>query len=258
MRRRFLEGHNRWFCGLLILSCLVAWTVLGPLSWQLRGTKSEAKALSQKLAVRHGFLVASLGDLSALMARLLFLKAYHLWERYDTVETELFIRLASMLDAENARMWMDASQLIAYDIPVWELKKAYGTVTRAPQKVAEEIYKTQGQKAWTLLEEGAAFKPKNWEIRKTMGEIADKKLRDVHKMKSAYKAALDLGAPWSTARVYLILLKPHFPQEAWKEAQRLYPLCRNYDKKGLIGWIEQLEKELEIPENERFKAPDSH
>ncbi len=200
--------------------------------------------------------VAVMGGYRAVVADLLWLKAYLAWASRDGATMQGMIRLAVSADDRPLGFWLDGARMIAYDQTAWRL--AGETVSGLPAAVASRIRETQARAALQLLEEARTHHPCEASICIEMANVELHVRRDLARASGWYReAALQPGAPHCAARIYAELLRRQGRNaEALAWLRRLHPTLSDRDPDAMgaivLARIRELERTLEIPDGKRY------
>ncbi|MDR1497551.1 MAG: hypothetical protein LBS59_03950 [Puniceicoccales bacterium] len=110
---------------ILVLLLLFAGTILSPIGgtaerWQ-KENQPAFNAATLEDAVGQGALLGIFGGFRAIMADFAWLRAYLHWENHDRAACETLMRLSIALDPGNLFFWRNTADIIAYDMPHWEI-----------------------------------------------------------------------------------------------------------------------------------------
>jgi tetratricopeptide (TPR) repeat protein len=246
------------------LVLLTAGTALRPVEESVvrmeGATATTARTDNLGAIMGRGMSVAVLGGYRALVADLLWLKAYLAWAAYDLPATQTLVRLVTIVDERPLYFWLNGARIIAYDMTQWRLEKAGRTVP-LPAEVRRRIIEEQAEAALRLLADAQRHRPGSAVICVEMANIHLHGRADVTAAARWYRQASELpGAPYYAARIYAELLKRlgrHKEAYAW--LRRLHQTLPPNDPEAMSGIvldrIQDLECILEIPAKERYTAP---
>jgi len=244
---------------------LIAGAALRPVEAAMR--KAEARAgmpgRTRRLSaiVGQGTSMAVLGGFRALVADWLWLKTYLAWAACDLPATQAMLRLVTIVDERPLGFWLNGARIIAYDMTEWRLRSA-GREGAVPAAVRRRILEEQAGMALRYLEDARSYHPERAAVCVEMANIHLNSRGDPATAARWYRQAAELpDAPYYAARIYAELLK-HLgrSREAYAWLRRLHPtLPPDVEAAGsriVLGRIRNLERTLEIPENERYVAPE--
>ena len=250
--------------GVPLLVLLLCGVALGPLTdriWpRVRATQPELNLIDLQDGLGQGMLVGVLGGFRSLIADFVWIAGNADWERCDRPKVEAMIKLATTLDPANSFFWRNGAQILAYDIRVWRLREAKLDVDDRTSAPALAIRREQGERGIALLDTVIKREPNNaWAII-AKAQIYNLVLGDLENAAKYFKQAWETpNAPYFTARVYAeLLVKMGRAKEAYDYLRQLYdtlPKNDQYAARDIVyERIRELEKELNIPEDERYKG----
>jgi len=236
-------------------------------------------------ALGQGVTVGLLGGFRAIVADFFWIKTNSVWGDNDLPATQTLIKLVTAIDPRPLYFWQNGARMIAYDMPNWRIvaKGGYDVVSKAEQR---HIDSEQSAVALAYLREAFGYHPDSPLLYIEIANVYLNRLKDVEHAAEAYrKAAEQPGAPYYAARIYAELLRRQGRNaEAYAWLKQLYPTLPKarpapavpdadaaHKKQGdeaqarespevemamapvVLERIRELEKELKIPEKERFK-----
>lgn len=248
--------------GVVFLSLLLLGFAMEPVqrpAWRALRAKEPALDLaSVEGALGQGVTVGLLGGFRALVANFMWLNVNAHWEDYDLPGTETMINLVTTIDPRPTYFWLNGSRIIGYDMPVWRVREI-DSDEQVPQVVRERIEDEQGALAIEYLERGLKFHPNNPFMYIEIGNLYQRKRRDLEKAAEYFRIASAFDdAPAYAARIYAILLeRTGRDREAYEWLRDLYPTLDTLDpidrSNIVLERIRELEEKLDIPSFARFR-----
>jgi hypothetical protein len=243
---------------------LIAGAALRPVEESVRKVESHPGRLVcprriNAVLVGQGTSMAMLGGFRALVADLLWLKAYLAWSACDLPATETMIRVVTTVDERPLCFWLNGARIMAYDMTQWRLR-AVGREGAVPAALRQRIINEQAGMALRLLEDARSQHPQSAAVYVEMANIHLYGRADPAAAACWYRQAATLpDAPYYAARIHAELLKRlGRPWEAYAWLRQLHPtLPAGEEAAGapvVLGRIRDLERALEIPEKERYVA----
>ena len=244
---------------------LIAGAALRPVEESLRKAESHPGRLVRArrinaVLVGQGTSMAMLGGLRALVADLLWLKAYLAWSACDLPATETMIRVVTTVDERPLCFWLNGARIMAYDMTQWRLR-AVGRGGAVPAALRQRIINEQAGMALRLLEDARGQHPQSAAVYVEMANIHLNSRADPAVAAFWYRQAATLpDAPYYAARIHAELLKRlGRPWEAYAWLRQLHPTLPPGEEAAeapvVLGRIRDLERALEVPEKERYVAP---
>jgi tetratricopeptide (TPR) repeat protein len=265
----------------VIATLLVAGWAMRPLenpAWQaVRAGQPAMKLDSLQGALGQGVTVGLLGGFRAIVADFFWMKTNSVWSDNDLPATQTLIKLVTAIDPRPLYFWQNGARMIAYDMPNWRIVEAggYDVVSKAAQ---QQIDREQSAVALKYLNEAFGYHPDSVLIYVEMANVYLNRLKDVASAAEIYhKAALRSDAPYYVARIYGELLRRlGRNDEAYAWLKQLYPTLPKDAKNSVSGTqstakpqptaaeiemamapvvlerIREIEKELKIPQDQRF------
>lgn len=242
----------------LFAAGLVLRPVEGPAWEQVRAKQPALRLDSLKDALGQGVTVGLLGGFRAIVADLFWIRTNSIWESYDLPGTQTSIKLVTAIDPRPFYFWLNGSRMIAYDMPNWRIDKA-GGYDAVPEAVKRRFDEEQSAVAIKYLESALDFHPEHPLLVLEIANVHLNRLKDVETASRYYlRASKHPDAPHYAARIYAELLRRlgrH--QEAYAFLKELYPALPKDDMMAqasvVLDRIRELEGELSIPEEQRFK-----
>lgn len=208
----------------------------------------------------QGLSVAILGGFRAVVADSLWLKAYLAWAACDAPATQATIRLVSAVDERPLIFWLNGARIMAYDVPQWRIQSAKQRGFEQPA-LRNRLVAEQAIAALEYLADARYYHPNNAAL---CVEIANVHLNCCDDPLSAanwYRRAAELpNAPYFAARIHAELLtRIGRRQEAYEWLCRLHPTLPPKGEGAMadvvLSRIRELEKTLQVVEEERYVAP---
>ena len=209
-------------------------------------------------SVGQGLVLGLVGGFRSVMADFLFLRAYVYWEHRDLAKMQAAYELALSVDPRSLPLWLNSARVIAYDTPVWRIRKLQETQTLTTKQL-EQIHAEQAHYALQLIDRAAKFHHNDYRIALEKAQIYMHKLGDDESAAYYYKQAGEMdGAPYYAGRVYAELLRRNGqPEAAHEYLVSVYPSLPDDEpaasKAIVLERIRQLEKELNIPLSLRMR-----
>jgi hypothetical protein len=244
---------------------LIAGAALRPVEESLRKAESHPGRLVRArrinaVLVGQGTSMAMLGGFRALVADLLWLKAYLAWSACDLPATETMIRVVTTVDERPLCFWLNGARIMAYDMTQWRLR-AVGRGGAVPAALRQRIINEQAGMALRLLEDARGQHPQSAAVYVEMANIHLNSRADPAAAAFWYRQAATLpDAPYYAARIHAELLnRLGRPWEAYAWLRQLHPTLPPGEEAAeapvVLGRIRDLERALEVPEKERYVAP---
>ena len=214
------------------------------------------KAVEDSLG--QGLAVGILGGFRAILADLAWLQLSAVWVNEDRLKLSAMIRLVTTLDPRPEFFWINAARMVAYDVPVWRIRKAGGyNAISDIQKSA--IDKEQAGQAFEILKRAINYHPNTARLPMEIGQIYLNRLQDdALAAKWFYEASKFPDAPEFVVRIYAELLRRQGKLvEAYKYLTQIYPSLINtsdYHQSLVLRRIQMLENDLNIIKENRFQA----
>ncbi len=248
-----------------ILSILLVLVVLGLMArpveapaWEVvKAGQPEMNLEAIEGALGQGLVVGVLGGFRAILADFLWIRTNTIWERRDRTKLDAMVRLVTTLDPRPEFFWINASRMIAYDVPNWRIREE-GGYTDVPEVRQQAIDLEQAEQAFDLLDEALEFHPDRAKLYLEKGQIYLNRLKDDANAATWFlKASEQDDAPYFAARIYAELLRKQGKNvEAYAFLKNLHNTLPDipFAQKGiLLERIRELETTLKIPIWERFK-----
>lgn len=238
-------------------------------AWQVVRAEQPALRLeSLQDALGQGVTVGLLGGFRAIVADFFWIRTNVIWSDSDLPATQTLIKLVTAIDPRPQFFWINGANMIAYDMPHWRILAA-GGYTVVSESEQRRFDREQAEIALRLLKEGFIYHPHSVALYVCQANIQLNRAKDTAAAAESYHmAALQPGAPYFTTRIYGELLKRMGrKQEAYLWLKQVYPTLPKPRDLGrftqfqietamadvVLERIRDLEKELNIAEDERFK-----
>lgn len=251
--------------GVIFLTLLVSGFVLQPVqrpAWDTLREKEPALDLaSLEGALGQGITVGLLGGFRALVANFMWLRVNAHWEEDDLPATQTMINMVTTVDPRPVFFWLNGARMIAYDMSVWRVREVNPVWEEVPKTIIHRMDDEQGQVAISYLHRGMAYHPNEPRFKIEIANIYQRKRRDMEKAAEYYyRASIMENAPTYAPRIYAELLRRlDRPREAYQWLTDLYSGLDPNDTTQRVGVvlerIRELEEELEIPAQERYRPP---
>jgi hypothetical protein len=261
----------------IFASLLAAGVVAEPLQ---NAAWSEVRSRQPELNLRdlgdnlgQGTLLGVLGGFRTVLADFVWLQEYSFWEQRDKPDTEAMIQLATTLDSRAVFFWDHGSDIIAYDIPAWTMRKVQQDYYSpdparhaAAEKAYQQAYDEQARRGISLLDRGLKFHPGNYELLRDKAMIYQNRLKDLPDAAENWRlAAAAPDSPFFAARIYFRLLltmgneetgkkREAYDRAAYDYLRQFYPSlpadAPDAQKGVILDWLRQLEDVLKIPHDD--------
>src|SRR5688572_11159098 len=91
-------------------------------TWTAARARQPALRLDSSVAAAgQGVTLALLGGFRALVADVVWIRMYVLWERRDLPGTQSLIQLASAIDPRPVYFWVNGARILANDLAAWRV-----------------------------------------------------------------------------------------------------------------------------------------
>jgi len=241
---------------LLLLLGLITRPIEAPAWGTVKAGQPEMNLEAIEGALGQGLVVGVLGGFRAILADFLWIRTNTIWERRDRVKLDAMVRLVTTLDPRPEFFWINASRMIAYDVPNWRIREE-GGYDEVPEVRQKAIDLEQSGQAFELLEQALEFHPDKAKLYLEVGQIYLNRLKDDANAAVWFlKASQKDDAPYYAARIYAELLRRQGKDaEAYaflKELHAELPNVRFAQKGILLERIRDLEKALKVPFWQRY------
>ena len=242
---------------ILILLGLLTRPIEAP-AWEVvKAGQPEMNLEAMEGALGQGVVIGVMGGFRAIMADFLWIRTNTIWERRDRVKLDAMVRLVTTLDPRPDFFWINASRMIAYDVPNWRIREE-GGYDVVPQIRQRAIDLEQAAQAFDLIDQALEFHPDHAKLYLEKGQIYLNRLKDnANAAKWFLKASQQVDAPYYAARIYAELLRRQGKnEEAYAFLQKLHNTLPNIpfaQKDIILERIHELESLLKIPLWQRFQ-----
>lgn len=242
---------------MLILGGLAAaGTGLGRLAepvWNTLRVRQPVLAIDAAgMAAGQGVTLALLGGFRALVADLIWIRMYALWERRDLAGTDTLLRVVPAIDPRPLYFWLNGARIIAHDFAAWRIEAAGGHDV-APETLQQRITREQARRGLERLELALQHHPQSAELWIERGNIHLHRLADLPAAAESYRRAWEVpGGPYYAARLHAeVLRRSGRLPEALAWLARLHPTLPPEDEAAaadvVLDRIRGLEAQLGIP-----------
>jgi tetratricopeptide (TPR) repeat protein len=227
-------------------------------AWQETRTRQPALRLDSSIAAAgQGITLALLGGFRALVADVVWLRMYVLWEQHDLPGTETLLRLVAAIDPRPLYFWINGARIVAYDLAAWRILDA-GGYDHVPAPVMQRIVREQAQLALSYLDAAMAYHPANADLWVERGNIQLNRLGDLEAAAASYRKAWEQpNAPYYAARIHAELLRRMDRKaEALAWLVQVHPALPSGDASGadiVLERIRDLERELGVPPDRVYR-----
>jgi hypothetical protein len=221
--------------------------------WSAARERQPALRLNSSMtAAGQGVTLALLGGFRALVADVMWVRMYALWEKHDMPGVQSLLQVVTAIDPRPVYFWVNGARIIANDFAVWRLDMA-GGYEAAGAGVEQRINREQGTIAVGHLDAAMEFHPANPDLWIERANIELNRLRDLAAAAESYRRAWELPrAPYYAARLHAELLRR---QERTTEALawlvKLHPSLPAGDDGAArevgLDRIRELERVLKVP-----------
>lgn len=200
---------------------------------------------------------ALLGGFRSLVADLCWLQAHVLWERREPLRLENALSLATAIDPQPLRFWLNGARMIAYDVSAWKIAERGGNGALSAA-VQNRIRLEQASRALVWLNRAEIFHPGSSAIFVERANICLYGRRDPSAAADWYRWAAELpGAPAYAGRLHAELLRRlGHREEALIWLARFHARLPRDDPSGsadsALAQIRELETELGVPMDRRY------
>lgn len=195
-------------------------TPLGDFAWnEVRERVGSFSPKALERSAGTGVVLGTLGGFRTVLADIAWLRAFHFWGQRDSVDCLKYCELAITLAPEQLFFLENTANYIAFDFPVWEIRKRGGFL-RVPESVQREIHKDVLADALKILDEAANAEPDNPKIFVLAAQLTAIKTDRIYgtpdyaKSAAYYRRACECpGAPLFAFAVYAKFVAEHVPAE---------------------------------------------
>lgn len=243
----FLKKHFRpsrlvWLFSLYVCVCALS-APLEKIAWTEARERVETlspKALESSAGT--GVALGTLGGFRTVLADISWLRAFHFWGKHDSASCLKYCELAMTLAPEQLFFLENTANYIAFEFPVWEIRKRGGFL-RVPESVQREIHKKALADALAILDKAGEADPENPKIFVLAAQLSAIKTDRIYgapdyaKAAAYYRRACECpGAPLFAFAVYAKFVAEHVPAE--RESAKTF--------------LEQCRERAETPARKRF------
>ena len=252
--------NPRWLIAALTLALAGAAlnTGIAPL-WSARREREPALRLESAAgAAGQGAIFAVLGGFRALVADVLWLRMYVLWERQDLGGTDAMIHLVTAVDARPAVFWLNGARILAHDLSTWQVMAA-GGYERVPASLVQAIDRRQAASALALLDAAVRVHAANPDFWVERANIELNRLGDPLAAAASYRRAWELPrGPYYAARLHAEMLRrAGRDAEALAWLVQLHPQLPREDEAAaadvVLARIRELEQRLRVPAEKKYR-----
>jgi hypothetical protein len=229
--------------------------------WSHARSRQPALRLDSSMAAAgQGVTLALLGGFRALVADIVWIRMYVLWEKRDLPAVQTLLRLVTAIDARPIYFWINGARIIAHDLAAWRIEAAGGYET-AGADVELRINREQGALALAHLESAMAHHPASADLWIERANIELNRLRDVSAAAESYRRAWEQPrAPYYTARLHAEMLRRLGRKTdalAWliKLHPSLPPDDEGAARDRVLERIRELERELGVAAAAAYQPP---
>jgi hypothetical protein len=222
-------------------------------AWNAARARQPALRLNSSMtAAGQGVTLALLGGFRALVADVVWVRMYALWEQHDLPATQSLIQLVTAIDPRPVYFWINGARILAHDFSAWRLDMAGGYEAAGPS-VEQRINREQGTVALGHLAAAMEFHPANPDLWIERANIELHRLRDPDAAAESYRRAWEQPkAPYYAARLHAELLRRQGRKaEALAWLVKLHPTLPPGDdgaaRDVVLDRIRELERELNVP-----------
>jgi tetratricopeptide (TPR) repeat protein len=202
---------------------------------------------------QSGF-IAALGGFRALVANLLWIKAYTEWEKTHWEKMRQIFNTVTTLQPSSLLFWDQSAWHLA-----WNAAKAARYDESIPlesRRIARERYYWEAGE--DFLERGIRNNPNRYELYEDMAFLQERKFNNYCKAAQYYAKAAEFDeAPGYIPRFvgYMLAKCPGKEREAYQQLKTLYELGEDQRLPSLIRDLKLMEDALDIPQNQRIPEP---
>ncbi|MEO8206394.1 MAG: hypothetical protein ABI615_09455 [Chthoniobacterales bacterium] len=217
--------------------------------------KTEALNLSLREKIGQTSFLAALSGFRSLVAAFLWIDAHNAWERTE------WGRMAGIFDTVTR---LQPHSILYWDMSAWHMAWNATAAVRDDTKQAPLLRERTIRQYYDLgknfLERGISNNPDEYFLYERLGNLERDKYGDHCAAAAAFaKAATFPQAPEYVKRfaVYELTQCPGKEREAYQKLRELYDHGEKERMPTLLKRLQEMEKTLDIPENQRIHIPDS-
>lgn len=208
----------------------------------------------------QGLVFGVFGGFRSILADFAWIRLYIVWERRNGAKLDALIRLVTTLDPRSEYFWINASRMLAYDVPVWRISEE-GDGFPLPAIRQEAIHREQSEQAFRLLRRALEFHPDSPKVHLEIGQIYLNCLKEEAEAAAWFLKATKLPeVPHFVPRVYAELLRRQGRlEEAYAYLKRYFSeleAAPAHVRQIVIDRIFHYETLLGVPPESRIR-PDS-
>ena len=129
---------------------------LHPLQARLAAARRDEAAASAREALTasagHGLAFGILGGFRAIVADVLWVRMYTLWQTHEPPPVEALLKLVTTVDPRPLYFWLNGARILAFDMPSWRINAA-GGYDAVPVAEQRQIDAEQARLALTRIDE---------------------------------------------------------------------------------------------------------
>jgi hypothetical protein len=227
--------------------------------WSAARERQPALRLNSSMtAAGQGVTLALLGGFRALVADVMWVRMYALWEKHDMPGVQSLLQVVTAIDPRPVYFWVNGARIIANDFAVWRLDMA-GGYESAGASAEQRINREQGTIAVGHLDAAMEFHPTNPDLWIERANIELNRLRDLAAAAESYRRAWEMPrAPYYAARLHAELLRRQGrTTEALAWLVKLHPSLPAGDEGAardvVLDRIRELERELKVPAERAYR-----
>jgi hypothetical protein len=246
----------------LALTGVVLGLVAAPVWSEYRSRQPALQLESAGTAARQGVTLALLGGFRALVADALWIRMYTLWEQRDIAGTDTLVRVVTAIDPRPVYFWLNATRIIAYDMPVWRIEAA-GGFDGVAESTQVRINHEQARLGLEHLAAAMQHHPADADLWVERANIEMNRLGDLAAAAESYRRAWEQPrAPFYAARLHAELLRRSGRQaEALAGLVQLHPSLPR-DEEGaaadvVLARIRELERQLGVSPEKAYQPAGS-
>lgn len=149
----------------------------------------------------RGLLLPVLGGYRAIVADVLWLRAYGAWSRREAAATEVWVRAAIAADERSRHYRVNGARMLAFDLAGWEEEPGL------PRAVREARRRGYAERGLGLLEAGVTGAGAESDYLIEMARISHQQLGDLDRAARYYRRAAETpGAPFFAGRLHAEML----------------------------------------------------
>lgn len=202
---------------------LAAGTLAAPLDDFFRTeTRERFGGFSPEILARSagtGIALGTLGGFRTVLADIAWLRGFHFWSKRNPADCLKYCELAMTLAPDQLFFLENTANYVAFDFPVWEIRKRGGFL-RVPETVQREIQKKALADALSILDTAAKNAPNEPKIFVLAAQLVAIKtdriygVPDYAESAAYYRRACELpGAPRFAFATYAKFVAEHVPAE---------------------------------------------